>query len=70
METIFSIVGTETSLLIFLSCCRLGGVFDGGRLGATPLARLGSTVADLSEPGTYRIVRPGSALGTNSCGVV
>ena len=38
-------------------------MFDGGRLGDTPLARLGSTVADLSEAGTYRILRPGSALG-------
>lgn len=41
---------------------RLGAVFDGGRLVSTPLSRLGSTVADLSEPGTYRILRPGSAL--------
>jgi hypothetical protein len=44
-------------------CNRLGAVFDGGRLGDTTLARLGSTVTDLSEAGTYKIIRPGSALG-------
>lgn len=41
---------------------RLGAVFDGGRLAEGDLARLGSTVADLSEAGTYKILRPGSAL--------
>lgn len=37
-------------------------VFDGGRLGNTAESRLGSTVADLSIAGTYKILRPGCAL--------
>jgi len=40
----------------------LAAIFDNGRLGETKQARLGSTVTDLSTPGTYRIIRPGSAL--------
>jgi len=40
---------------------KLAAVFDGGRLGNTQESRLGSTVVDLSNPGTYRIIRPGSA---------
>ena len=31
--------------------------------GDTEEARKGSTVTDLSEPGTFKIIRPGSALG-------
>lgn len=41
---------------------RLAAVFDGGRLGNTEESRLGSTVVDLSEAGTYKIIRPGSAF--------
>lgn len=33
-------------------------VYDGGVL---PVGRAGSTIIDLSKPGTYKIVRPGSA---------
>jgi tRNA threonylcarbamoyl adenosine modification protein (Sua5/YciO/YrdC/YwlC family) len=40
----------------------LAAVFDAGPLGDTELSRLGSTVVDLSVPGEYRIIRPGSAL--------
>lgn len=39
----------------------LHSVYDGGRLSDTEEARLGSTVVDLSESGSYSIVRPGSA---------
>ncbi|XP_059091896.1 threonylcarbamoyl-AMP synthase-like [Tigriopus californicus] len=39
----------------------LHSVYDGGRISDTEEARLGSTVVDLSEPGSYRLVRPGSA---------
>lgn len=39
----------------------LGAIFDGGTLGLTAQARLGSTVVDLSKPGFYKIIRPGSA---------
>lgn len=42
----------------------LGVVFDGGHLGGAPndmKQRCGSTVIDLSEPGTYQIIRDGSA---------
>ena len=35
-------------------------VFDGGRLNDSEDARLGSTVVDLSEVGTFSIIRPGS----------
>jgi len=35
-------------------------VFDGGRLNDSENARLGSTVIDLSEVGTFSIIRPGS----------
>lgn len=41
---------------------RLHSVFDGGRLSDTEEARLGSTVVDLSEVGTYKIIRDGSAF--------
>lgn len=41
---------------------RLSAVFDGGTLGNTKESRLGSTVVDLSQSGTYKIIRPGSAL--------
>lgn len=34
------------------------GVFDGGEL---PMGRAGSTVVDLTSPGKYKILRPGSA---------
>lgn len=40
---------------------QLACVVDGGALGDSPLARLGSTVVDLSQAGTFRIVRAGSA---------
>lgn len=40
----------------------LGAVFDNGRIPDGPLARLGSTVVDLSCSGRYRIIRPGCAL--------
>ena len=36
-------------------------VFDGGRLSDSEEARLGSTVVDLSEEGSYVIIRQGSA---------
>ena len=39
-------------------------VFDGGRLSDSEEARLGSTVVDLSEEGSYSIIRPGSARHT------
>ena len=35
-------------------------VFDGGRLHDSENARLGSTVIDLSQVGTFTIIRPGS----------
>ncbi|KAI4383807.1 hypothetical protein MLD38_009605 [Melastoma candidum] len=35
-------------------------VYDGGVL---PSARAGSTIVDLTKPGLYRILRPGSAMG-------
>ena len=38
---------------------RLGAVVDGGVLGDTNEARLGSTVVDLSVPGSFTIVRSG-----------
>lgn len=42
---------------------KLHTVFDGGCLGGNELAcREGSTVVDLSQPGTYRLVRRGSAF--------
>ena len=41
----------------------LAAVYDGGPIPEdSPFARLGSTVVDLSRPGSYRIVRPGCAL--------
>jgi len=40
----------------------LDKVFDGGKLGNTAESRLGSTVADLSIAGTFKVVRPGCAL--------
>jgi len=40
---------------------RLHTVFDGGRLGETEEARLGSTVVDLSQHGSYRFIREGCA---------
>ena len=36
-------------------------IVNGGVLGLTEQARLGSTVVDLSSPGTYRIIRSGCA---------
>ena len=39
-----------------LSC-----ICDGGILGSTDQSRLGSTVVDLSTPGSYKIIRPGCA---------
>ncbi|XP_037082228.1 yrdC domain-containing protein, mitochondrial-like [Pollicipes pollicipes] len=39
----------------------LACVVDGGALGGSALARLGSTVVDLSQAGTFKIVRAGSA---------
>ena len=47
-----------TELHEFLSC-----ICDGGILGSTDQARLGSTVVDLSNPGSYRIIRSGCAEG-------
>ncbi|GFO33458.1 hypothetical protein PoB_005996300 [Plakobranchus ocellatus] len=47
---------------------RLDLVVNGGVLSDSNESRLGSTVVDLSVPGTYRIIRPGSAHGpTTSC---
>lgn len=40
---------------------QLAAVFDGGRLGDTPEARLGSTIVDLSKRGHYKITRDGCA---------
>lgn len=41
----------------------LAAVYDGGPIPEdSPYARLGSTVVDLSLPGSYRIIRPGCAL--------
>ena len=40
----------------------LGAVYNGGPIPNSPSARLGSTVVDLSSPGSYRIIRPGCAL--------
>jgi tRNA threonylcarbamoyl adenosine modification protein (Sua5/YciO/YrdC/YwlC family) len=40
---------------------KLATVFDRGPITDGPLARAGSTVVDLSEPGSYVVVRPGSA---------
>ena len=40
---------------------RLDLIVDGGQLGLTDCARLGSTVVDLSSQGRYRILRAGSA---------
>ena len=34
-------------------------IVDGGRLGDTEKARLGSTVVDLSQPNMYKLIRPG-----------
>jgi len=45
---------------------RLSCVFDGGVLGLTETSRLGSTVVDLSHPGTFTIVRPGSACDSTT----
>lgn len=42
----------------------LYNVFDGGKLGNTTESRLGSTVADLSIAGTFKVVRPGCALNS------
>lgn len=39
----------------------LSVIFDGGTLGQTEESRLGSTVVDLSHPGLFKIIRPGSA---------
>lgn len=39
----------------------LGAVYNGGPIPDGAYARLGSTVVDLSSPGTYRIIRPGCA---------
>lgn len=41
---------------------QLGAVYNGGPIPDGPSARHGSTVVDLSTPGVYRIIRPGSAL--------
>ena len=40
----------------------LAAVFHCGRIGDSTSSRAGSTVVDLSVPGKYHIVRPGSAL--------
>ncbi|CAB3980790.1 yrdC domain-containing, mitochondrial-like [Paramuricea clavata] len=40
----------------------LAVVFDGGTLGDTEECRKGSTVVNLATPGTYKIIRDGSAL--------
>ncbi|CAG0878671.1 unnamed protein product [Darwinula stevensoni] len=46
---------------------QLAFVFDGGKLGDTKEARLGSTVVDLSHRGQYSFIRPGCAcLATQS----
>ena len=42
----------------------LAAVFHCGRIGDSTSSRAGSTVVDLSVPGKYHIVRPGSALET------
>ena len=39
-------------------------VFDDGKLNDSEEARLGSTVVDLSDSGTYSIIRPGSVRET------
>lgn len=47
---------------------RLDLVVNGGILSDSNESRLGSTVVDLSIPGTYRIIRPGSAHeSTTNC---
>jgi len=40
---------------------QLKAVYHGGRIPDSPVARLGSTVVDLSVPGKYKIIRPGCA---------
>lgn len=40
----------------------LGLVIDGGHIPDGPLARLGSTVVNLSVKGNYQVIRPGCAL--------
>lgn len=42
----------------------LAAVFHCGRIGDSSSSRAGSTVVDLSVPGKYHIVRPGSALAS------
>ena len=42
----------------------LAAVFHCGRIGDSAPSRAGSTVVDLSVPGKYHIVRPGSALAS------
>ena len=42
----------------------LAAVFHCGRIGDSTSSRAGSTVVDLSVPGKYHIVRPGSALAS------
>lgn len=39
-------------------------VFDGGRLGTTPLSKKGSTVVDLSKKNVYTVIREGSAFNS------
>ena len=34
-------------------------VYDGGKLGTNEEQRLGSTVVNLSDPGRFKIIRPG-----------
>ena len=42
-------------------------VVNGGVLGLTEEARLGSTVVDLSQPGIYKIIRSGCAEADTTC---
>lgn len=48
---------------------QLGAVFDGGRLGQTEEQRAASTVVDLSEPGSYKIIRNGVAVHRTICAI-
>ncbi|EFX74263.1 hypothetical protein DAPPUDRAFT_215182 [Daphnia pulex] len=59
-----NISGSQSTLSVeeFLGIWEhLGAVFNGGPIPDGSTARLGSTVVDLSSPGTYRIIRPGCA---------
>jgi tRNA threonylcarbamoyl adenosine modification protein (Sua5/YciO/YrdC/YwlC family) len=39
----------------------IDAIFDGGEISASPEAKAGSTVVDLSLPGKYKVIRDGSA---------